>query len=254
MSLLAMQREFRGWLCADDETIAQRSRRNAMAGLRAYQNNYRAQLVGCLEESFGQTRAWIGGEAFHAAIVTHIDRVPPSSWTLDAYGRDFPATLAALYPDHPEVGELAWIDWALGEAFVGPDSPAIDATAAAHVDWDDAILHFTPTLDYRTSTTNAPALWAALAAGQMPPPAMTLPEAGAVIAWRDHFTARFRAIDREELEALLLARSGMSFADMCGALVSRLGENAGISRAGACLGRWLGDGLICRIGTGAASG
>jgi hypothetical protein len=254
MSLLAMQREFRGWLCADDETIAPRSRGNAMAGLRVYQNNYRAQLVGCLEESFSQTRAWIGGEAFHAAIVTHIDRVPPSSWTLDAYGRDFPATLTALYPDDPEVGELAWIDWALGEAFVGPDAPALDAAQATHVDWDHAVLHFTPTLDHCDIATNAPAIWAALTADEMPPPATTLPQPGAVIAWRDHFTARFRTIDRNELQALLLARSGMGFAEICAALVASLGENAGIACAGACLGQWLGEGLICGIGESGAAG
>jgi hypothetical protein len=55
-----------------------------------HQNNYRLQLIACLTESFTYTRGWIGGEAFEAAAAAHIDRVPPSSWTLDAYPRDFP--------------------------------------------------------------------------------------------------------------------------------------------------------------------
>jgi hypothetical protein len=249
MSLLAMQREFRGWLCAEDTMIAPRLHGDAMAGLHVYQNNYRSQLVACLEDSFAQTRAWIGGEAFHAAIVAHIDRVPPSSWTLDAYGRDFPATLAMLYPDDPEVGELAWLDWALGEAFVGPDGPVVTPADATHVDWDDAVLHITPTLDHRAIATNAPAIWAALAASETPPPAMPLPESGALIVWRDHHASRFRAIDRNELQALLLMRSGIGFAELCAELVTSLGEDDGIACAGACLGRWIGDGMISRITT-----
>ena len=55
-------------------------------------------------------------------MVAHVARVPPSSWTLDAYPRDFPATLAPLYPDDPEVAELAVLELALAEAFVGADA------------------------------------------------------------------------------------------------------------------------------------
>ncbi|MDY7525197.1 DNA-binding domain-containing protein [Sphingomonas sp. 10B4] len=130
--MLTLQRDMRAWLVAADADAANRYGSAAAAGLLVYQNTYRAQLVACLEESFVQTRAWVGGEAFHHAIVAHIERVPPTSWTLDAYPRDFPATLALLYPDDPEVAELAWIEYALGEAFVGPDSRCGRAADQAH--------------------------------------------------------------------------------------------------------------------------
>lgn len=240
MSLLAFQRQFGAWLRDGEEETAS-------AGRAAYLNNYRGSLTACLTESFARTHDWIGDEAFTEAMIRHIRRVPPSAWTLDAYGRDFPDTLASLYPDDPEVAELAEIEWALGEAFVGPDAPVIGVAEAAHVDWDDAVLHFIPTLDHRPIMTNAPAIWAALGAGGLPPAAELMPEPSAMIVWRDHFTARFRTIDPAELQALLLARSGLSFAALCEALVAGLGEEAGIAFAGACLGRWLADGLVCRI-------
>jgi hypothetical protein len=68
------------------------------------------------------------------------------------------------------------------------------------------------------------------------------------MVWREHFTARFRTIEPAELQALLLARSGLPFAALCEVLVTGSGEETGIALAGACLGQWLADGLICRVG------
>jgi hypothetical protein len=243
MSLLAVQRDIVALLRTGTDDAIARIGHDHAAGLRVYQNNYRAQLVACLEDSFAHTRDWIGGDAFHDAVVTHIDRVPPSSWTLDAYPRDFPVTLATLYPDDPEVAELAWMDAALGEAFVGPDHGTIGASEAAGVDWDHAVLHFTPTLDLTDMLTNAPAIWLALSVGEIPPAVERLPEPGAILVWRHEQISRFRAIEAIELQAIVHMRAGMSFAQLCDALIDRHGE-AGIERAGTLLGRWLADGLV----------
>ncbi|TPG52167.1 HvfC/BufC N-terminal domain-containing protein [Sphingomonas glacialis] len=244
MSLLALQRDFRAWLVHDDEVAARHLGEAAGPGLRVYQNNYRAALIACLEESFARTRDWIGGEAFHDAVVAHIERVPPSSWTLDAYPRDFPATLAMLYPGDAEVTELAWIDLALGEAFVGPDVTALTMEDLSGIDWDEAILHFTPTLDLADLTTNATAIWSALADDEVPPSVEMLPETGAILVWRQGISAQFRAIDQYERQALLSARACLSFAELCDVMVIAWGEADGIARAGALLGQWVTDGLI----------
>lgn len=247
MSLIELQRDMRAWLTRDDPQAAARLAAPSAPGLGVYQNNYRAQLVACLEETFERTLAWIGGAAFHDAVVAHIDRVPPSSWTLDAYGRDFPDTLALLYPDDPEVTELAWLDNALGEAFVGPDAGALTADDLAAIDWDGAILRLPPTLDIGPLVTNATAIWGALAEGGTPPAVTLLPETGAIMVWRQDAVSRFRAIDQYEHQSLLAVRAGMPFAMLCTALVDALDEEAGIARAGAMLGQWIGDGLICAI-------
>ncbi|WP_342250122.1 DUF2063 domain-containing protein [Sphingomonas sp. OTU376] len=177
-------------------------------------------------------------------MVAHVARVQPSSWTLDAYPRDFPATLALLYPADPEVAELAWIDLALGEAFVAPDATALSAADLGAVDWERAVLRFSPSLDLADLTTNAPAIWSALAEGVEPPSVTYLPEAGAILAWRDGEAPRFRAVDQLERQAVLRTRAGMPFPELCAALAEALGEDAGVARAGAMLGQWLSDGLI----------
>lgn len=250
MTLLALQRDLRAWLVDENVGAARRFGASAGPGLRVYQNNYRAQLVDCLEASFAQTRAWIGHEAFLAAAVTHIDRVPPSSWTLDAYPRDFPSTLALLYPDDPEVTELAWLELALEEAFVGPDARALAMADLAEVDWDRLALRLTPTLDLRDLTTNAPAIWSALCAGETPPAIERLHESGAMLVWRQDQVSRFRAIDQYECQALGQVRAGCSFGALCEATIGAFGERDGIERAGQWLGAWVRDGLVVGVDDG----
>jgi hypothetical protein len=251
MSLLDLQRDMHAWLQHADVTAADRlGGENVAPGLRIHQNNFRAQLAACLEESFARTRDWIGGEAFHQAVVAHVERVSPSSWTLDTYPRDFPATLALLHPADPEVAELAWIDLALGEAFVGPDSAALNPADMSEIDWDHAVLGLAPTLDLTDLTTNAPAIWSALAEGIAPPAVVTLREMGAILVWREGETPQFRATDQIERQALLHLRAGMPFAGLCEALAEMLGEEAGVARAGAMLGQWLAEGMIVWVEDG----
>ncbi|MEP6784350.1 MAG: DNA-binding domain-containing protein [Sphingomonadales bacterium] len=247
MSLAQTQRTFSAWLRTGAGDDAAHFGPRAQPGLAIYQNNFRSQLASCLEDSFVQTRQWIGGEAFHDAVVHHVGRVPPSSWTLDAYPRDFPATLALLYPDDPEVAELADLELALAEAFVGPDAEPLAAEQIARADWDRAILRFTPMLDLRPSTTNAPDIWAALTEDSMPPTAAILTEAAALSTWRQGETSRFRVVDAVEERGILLARNGLTFAALCTQLVDDLGEAEGIALGGEWLGRWLADGLLIDI-------
>ncbi|AHE51974.1 DNA-binding domain-containing protein [Sphingomonas sanxanigenens] len=247
MSLLVFQRDMRAWLVREDEAAAARIGPDAAPGLRVHQNNYRAQLVACLETGFERTRAWIGDDAFRAAAAFHIDRVPPGGWTLDAYGQDFPSSLALIYPADPEVGELAWIDLALDEAFVGPDAPAITAADLADIDWDRAVLRMVPTIDIGDLATNADRIWTALAAGEEPPPPYRRDAPGAILVWRQGLVPRFRAIDTDEQSALIRARAGLPFTALCAIAVEALGEQPGIARAGEWLGRWVSDGLIRAI-------
>ena len=77
MTLIDLQRDMRHWLMHEDAGAAARLGPDAAPGLRVYQNNYRAQLAACLEDSFAhRTRAWIGGTAFHQAVIAHVDRFP----------------------------------------------------------------------------------------------------------------------------------------------------------------------------------
>lgn len=242
MRLAQMQEDFQRWLVEASPHAAERI--GAAAGLAVYQNNYRAQLMGCLETAFVQLRSWLGVEEFRAAAIAHINRCPPHAWTLDAYAEGFAETLRLRYPDNPDIHQVAWIEQALGEAFIAADAQPLSAQGLADLDWDNACLQLTPSLRLHPLTTNAEAIWSALCAGQQVPASEMLDEAGGVMVWRRQFTSRLRTVDGLEYQALLRVQGDGSFARLCEWLVETLGEAQGVAKAGALLGVWLGSELI----------
>lgn len=245
MTLAALQADFGRWLRAECPEAA--ARLGDAPGLDVYLNNYRSQLVTALESGFPQLRHWLGETAFLAAAAHHVEASPPSAWTLDAYGADFPTTIAALHPDDPECAELARIEWALAAAFTTPDVAPLDAASLGAVDWEAARIAFVPSLALLPVTTNAAALWQSLMSGAVPPAARRLPTPGAVLLWRDGFHPSFRTIEQAEADALRALRAGTSFGGLCGALAMVHGEEHGAAIVGAWLGGWLREGLIAAV-------
>jgi len=247
MNLIDLQRDFRAWIADSSEEAALRMGEAARPGLDVYRNNYRAALVACLSEAFERVRLWIGEERFLSTARAHIDANQPRAWTLDAYAGGFPETLELLFHDDPEIAEIGWLDLALSEAFVGPDADPVELAGLADVDWDDAVLRLVPTFRSKRFGTNAAAIWSALSAGEMPPPAGTLPEAAVVLVWRKELISCFRTADPEEAAALELVREGATFGRLCAGMIVKFGEEEGVAAAGRLLGQWIGDGLITAI-------
>jgi hypothetical protein len=245
MTLAAMQRDFRA-LLVDAPNDMQR-RVAPGSGLGVYHNAYRVQLADCLRETFEKVFLWLGEDAFLVAARTHIERTPPHGWTLGIYGAGFERTLEVLYPDDPEVAELAWLDWTLCRAFDGFDAVPMSPDSLRELDWDQTQLELAPTLQLCNARTNAGAIWSALSAGNTPPAAAALPTPGAMLVWRQGLTPCFRTIETIERDALAMLLAGETFGAVCTMLVERLGQDAGIQQAGAMLGQWLHDGLIGNI-------
>jgi hypothetical protein len=247
MRLAQLQRDFRAWLVDASDDAARSFGAGAAAGLTVYQNNYRAQLVGCIEQSFPRVHAWLGDDAFLRAAITHIDSHPPGAWTLDVYARNFDETLTTLFPDNPDLHELAWIENALSEAFVAPDAEPVSIDALSAIDWDSAQLRLSPSLMSRAATTNADSIWTALQEEREPPDGEMLAEPAGLIVWRRGFTSCLKKVDALEYEALVHLQSDGSFVALCDMLVDRLGEADAIAKAGALLAGWLGNELIAGV-------
>lgn len=242
MSLLALQQDFRLWLEHEDGQAA--ARLGGGEGLHVYLNNYRASLMACLTENHGKLALWLGDAAFERAMIAHIRNAPPTSWTLDDYGADFHETLARLYPNDPEIADLARLERALTDAFVGQDHTPPDPAFWASVDWDAAVLVFAPTVTLIEMRSNATDIWSALNAGTPPPAAAHVPNASACLVWRQDFISCFRPLDADEFEAISCAMNGTSFADLCQRLSDRLGPEAGAAAAGELLARWIRDQIV----------
>jgi len=245
MRLSTLQSSFLGWLASGEESDAACLPLRRAEGLAVYQNNYRANLMSCLAETFPQTLAWLGDEAFYAAAATHIDRVPPHSWTLDDYADGFPASLQEAFGDDHEVSELSLIELALSHAFVAEDAPVLRPEQMAGLDWDAVCLQAIPALSILMLSTNAADLWAALAEGETPPAAQECAPLHAVLVWRREGLCRLRVLEEGEAALLALLLSGpLEFGQLCEQAISRWGEEQGVLSIGQWLSRWVCDGLI----------
>ena len=248
MTLRAIQHDFRLWLTQESAAAATRlGGVKAEPGLAVYLNTYRGQLMTALAETFPMVRAWLGAAAFDAAAARHIERVPPDSWTLDAYGRDFPDTLRLLYPQDPEVVELACLERALSAAFIGPDCAPMALEALGGTDWEQAVLRLMPSFTLLPAATNAAAIWSALTEGSPPPEAALLETPTQLAVWRVGFTPRFRSLEPAEAHALAGIAGGRSFGELCALLVEQHGAADGPAVAGAWLGQWLREGLVSAV-------
>lgn len=247
MTLGEWQQSFRSWLTTASPESAEHLGAGAMAGLDVYQNNYRGQLVSCLEDAFPNVRKWTGDEIFHQAVIAHIDSHPPHAWTLDAYPGGFGQTLAALFPNNPDLQELAWIELSLSEAFVAADAEPVSLDALATVNWDTAHLSLTPSLRSRVMTTNAESIWSALWEQTPVPDGAMLDVPAGLIIWRRAFTSRLKQVDALELEALLQLQQHGHFGTLCEWLVEGQGDNDGLTTAGNMLANWLAGGLIIAV-------
>ncbi|KRA76395.1 hypothetical protein ASD89_01375 [Caulobacter sp. Root656] len=245
MSLLAVQRGLRDHILVGGGDRPTGVAAGGEAGLAVYRHAYRAQLVACLRDTFEQTWSWLGDDGFDATALSHIAAHPPGGWTLDAYGQDFPVTLAGLYPDDPEVAELAWLDWSLRRAFDGPDADPITPEVLAQVDWESAVLTLSPTLTIGSVATNSAAIWGALAEGEAPPAVERLPAPAAIRVWRQGLSPRYRTIDAFERQALAMVLDGCAFARLCEQLGRPGDTERTVEQVGGLLGAWLQDGLVC---------
>ncbi|WP_266181406.1 DNA-binding domain-containing protein [Dyella humicola] len=246
MNLLSIQQRMRTWVTRStngQETDAQKA-----PGYGVYQNNYRAQLVRCLEASYPMLDYWLGHDEFVQAAIQHVNRHPPKAWTLDAYGADFNATLQERYPHSPDIQEFSWIEWSLAESFVAPDADVPSTRILSELNWDNARLYLTPSLRQIEATTNAAELWHAWLAGECLPESEMLPVVGGLITWRKGFVCQLRQLDAIEHAALRVLHDDNRFVELCSALVDHLGEDSGVRRSGEFLANWVQSGVVhCAI-------
>jgi len=247
MSLADLQVGLRSWLHAGAVELPADFDPDAWPGLRVYRNNYRSQLLNCLEQSFPLTLAWMGEEAFAAAAEEHVGAIAPSSWTIDAYAAGFQATLERVHEEDQEIAELAWLEWALAESFISADEPSVRPAELGGVDWDRASLRLQSAMLVREARTNAGAIWSALTTSEFPPGAQNLLPGSAFLVWRSGFEARFRTVAEPEAKALRAVVAGASFGALCARLVADHGEEQGTRAAGELLGRWIADGLVAGV-------
>lgn len=107
--------------------IASRNGALPQRRFNVYRNNVYAGLIGVLEARYPAVQRLVGDEFFRAMARIFIDRSPPRSPVLLAYGRNFPRFLKAfeLVRDVPYLPDVAHLEWKLHVARHAADTPAL---------------------------------------------------------------------------------------------------------------------------------
>lgn len=222
-----------------------------LRGAQVYHHAYRARLQDALVDSFPCLHAYLGDAQFAELARWHTEERPPRVRNLGRYGADLPAHLATRYPQHPEVAELAALEWALRSVFDAADVAAwstvdlaSEGAEACLSQWP--VLH--PTVKLLWLHTSAPALWQALQAvqsgkaGTQEEAAPALPEVlhhavpRPVLVWRKGQQPHFMSLD-DPAEAAWLASLGEEGRSIAVSLAAM--EARGEAPDQATLAQWL---------------
>lgn len=249
--LLRAQTAFLGCILDESTPLPDGWDAQRAAGMAVYRNAYRTRLIDVLRDTFERTARLVGADAFNQAAAHHLITHPPRSWTIDLAGEGFPETCAALFANDPDVGEVAWLEWAMHRAFTAADSTPMTGAdfAAATADygadeWDELRLELIPGTTLQPVTHDLVRLWDSLANPQISPLLENLLETKWVLVWREGEQTVFALVFDEEGRSLTEIQRGATFGSVCAAILSNDETADPAAKAGAMLFKWLRLGLL----------
>ncbi|MEM6858594.1 MAG: hypothetical protein AAF559_12040, partial [Pseudomonadota bacterium] len=190
--------------------------------------------------------------------INHVIANPPSHWTIDAVGAGFDETCAELFPDNPELAELAWLEWAILDLVGAPDaqplSPQDFAEASAGFgdeEWLSLGLTFGPCAQARLVRHDMTALWKSLSEDNTPADLRAFDEEQGCLVWREGERPTFLMTAPGAARAFSAMQMGARYGDLITLLAGDDPDQAAIEAAaqaaGGFLGQWLAEGLVVAI-------
>jgi hypothetical protein len=220
--------------------------------LGIYRSAYQIRLIEALGETYPILYKILGDEVFSALGAAFVAAQPSVHRSIRWYGRELGDFLRSTppYADQPILAELAVFEWTLAEVFDAPDAKSLPRAALRAIDpaaWAGLTFRLHPSLRRLGLNWNAPAVWRAASADEMPPQPELLEQPTKWLLWRQNLQNMFRSLDPIESAALDYALRGDTFADLCAALAAWLPEEQIPLRAATLLGSWADSGIIVEI-------
>jgi hypothetical protein len=161
------------------------------------------RLTDFLADDYPRLRLYMGETAF-SMMGRHCLATPetPKARVLSRHLPDF-LDLEKPFSRSPELSDLARLERAFQTALNAPEAPIALQAPLCGV---QIVLH--PSVQRLRLRTNAASIWAALIAGESPPPPARLDEPQELLVWRQGTASRFRMLGREEAAALDEAARG----------------------------------------------
>jgi hypothetical protein len=162
-----------------------------------------ARLTDFLADDYPSLRLYMGETAFNT-MARHCLAASetPKARVLSRHLPNF-LDLTKPFSRSPELSDLARLERAFHAALNAPEA---SITSQKPLNQFQIALH--PSVQRLLQRTNATSIWAALTAGEMPPPPARLDEPQELLVWRQGAASRFRMLGREEAAALDAAARG----------------------------------------------
>ncbi len=183
-----------------------------------YRQAYPSRLSEALAQAYPKTLLYMGSEVFDVNARSHALARPPEVMSLNDYGESFAMHLAQTYPDHPELAELATLEWHLHAVYAAANAMPLrqsDLAQDATLSW---LQHPWPMQGHArlmTVTRSVPQIWNAIHRDEDVPPVKELAQATDLLIWRKGEQPHFVSLGA--LEAVLIRHmcAGHSIADAC---------------------------------------
>jgi hypothetical protein len=232
-----------------DAIVLGDDRLSAEARVDIYADMYFYRIRDALKEDFAATLAVLGEDNFHNLITGYLIEYPPTEPSISHCGR----YLADYLCDHPLregapfVADLAKLERAIVEVFVGLDSDAADPESLRVIppeEWPAMKLRIHPAAQILALEWRVSELLRAVEEGHPWKPA----ERGAVkvLVWRRNARVFYRDLERAEADALEAVSRGATFAEICDVVAANADDEDPVAAMNRMLARWLADGLLAR--------
>lgn len=254
-SLAEIQEVFQKAVLTGDENILRHicdsSRTDRQVLLGVYKNAYILRLIEVVRGDHPLLAAYLGDDAFEELVRTYIanhpSRTPNARWVAG----ELPEFLKtqAPYCEHPEVHDLACLEFALNMAFDAVDDPVVDLAALAGFSpetWGALAFVPHPSVQRLDLVSNAAEIWLALKSEEVPPVAELNGELDRIIVWRDGVVPKLRQLADEEAMMWDEAAKGVSFGALCELCAVFDDPGSAPLRAAGYLNNWLGTGMLTR--------
>jgi hypothetical protein len=254
MTLAELQARFQAGIIEGDKTILASiadSRKTDRETLFAvYCDAYRFRLAEFLSNDFPVLRDFIGDEVFGKLVEDYIESAPSRQPNARWYGASLPDFMAETlaWRKNLRAIDLARFERALSEAFDAADAPILSVDALRDIRVEDRpriTLEFHPSLRLLDLALGTEQIYDALTQGGEPPAAQNGKET--ILFWRGDGQACYRPLTSEERLALLEARHGLPFGDICALLAFQRNGSDTILQAAGFLSQWFTDGLVTHV-------
>ncbi|HVY06702.1 MAG TPA: DNA-binding domain-containing protein [Burkholderiales bacterium] len=220
--------------------------------LAIYRNAYRLRLAEVLGNDYGVLHTCLGDEAFEALAQDYLGAHPSTFRNVRWFGGRLADFIEGnpRYAAHPELGELARFEWALGLAFDSQDEGFVrfeDVAAVPPEAWVDLRFRPHPSLQTLRMRSNAVAIWKAITDEQPVPEPVVAPESVTWAVWRKQLSPFFRSVEADEAWALQAMVSQASFGELCAGMCEWIAEDQAAARAAGLLRGWVEEGWIAQL-------